>query len=317
MNTIRDYVETMFKGLPATDDVRRLKRNILDAMEDKYNELISEGKSENEAIGAVISQFGNIDELKEELGIKGAHDSKENAKYVDHYELIAYLSFKKRFAFMIAFGVVLCILSIISPILTNDALFMNIIHFENKQLSAIGIFIMFLMVAIGVFIFIFYGIKNSRYQALEETSLVLDEKDAYDIRCSFEKIQSRHSIVIAVGVVLCILGVATTVALYELWDFDFFAVILVSFVASGVFLFIYHGIIYSSYHLFVENHKAMKQRNEDDENDHYFGITMPLAAMLYLFIGFCFQAWHPGWLIFPLTAILTTAYISIKNMKKS
>ncbi len=30
-------------------------------MEDKYNELISEGKSDNAAIGIVISEFGNLD----------------------------------------------------------------------------------------------------------------------------------------------------------------------------------------------------------------------------------------------------------------
>ena len=39
-------------------------------MEDKYNELISEGKSDNEAIGIVISEFGNLDELADSLGIK-------------------------------------------------------------------------------------------------------------------------------------------------------------------------------------------------------------------------------------------------------
>ena len=38
-------------------------------MEDKYNELISEGKSENEAVGTVISEFGNLDELAETLGL--------------------------------------------------------------------------------------------------------------------------------------------------------------------------------------------------------------------------------------------------------
>lgn len=43
-------------------------------MEDKYNELISEGKSDNEAIGIVISEFGNLDELADSLGIKSFVD---------------------------------------------------------------------------------------------------------------------------------------------------------------------------------------------------------------------------------------------------
>ena len=40
-------------------------------MEDKYVELKAEGKSENEAIGIVISEFGNMEELIRELGIRG------------------------------------------------------------------------------------------------------------------------------------------------------------------------------------------------------------------------------------------------------
>jgi hypothetical protein len=43
-------------------------------MEDKYNELISEGKKENEAIGIVISEFGNLDELAEGLGLNKVLD---------------------------------------------------------------------------------------------------------------------------------------------------------------------------------------------------------------------------------------------------
>ena len=39
------------------------KQELWGMMEDKYNELISEGLSENEAVGTVISEFGNLDEL--------------------------------------------------------------------------------------------------------------------------------------------------------------------------------------------------------------------------------------------------------------
>ena len=39
-------------------------------MEDKYTELIEEGRSENEAIGTVIAEFGNLEELAQDLGIE-------------------------------------------------------------------------------------------------------------------------------------------------------------------------------------------------------------------------------------------------------
>lgn len=48
---------------------KHLKRN------EKYNELKNDGKSENEAIGIVISEFGNIEELIEELGIEERKDA--------------------------------------------------------------------------------------------------------------------------------------------------------------------------------------------------------------------------------------------------
>ena len=70
MDTIKSYLETMFANLPATTEVLKAKDELWGMMEDKYNELISEGKSENEAVGTVISEFGNLDELAETLGLK-------------------------------------------------------------------------------------------------------------------------------------------------------------------------------------------------------------------------------------------------------
>lgn len=69
METIRNYLETMFARLPITFEVQKAKNELGQMMEDKYTELIKDGKTENEAVGIVISEFGNLDELAEELGI--------------------------------------------------------------------------------------------------------------------------------------------------------------------------------------------------------------------------------------------------------
>src|SRR5690625_941373 len=68
MDTIMSYLETMFAKLPKTQEIERVKQDLQLNMEEKYQELIAEGKTENEAVGTVISEFGNIDELMEELG---------------------------------------------------------------------------------------------------------------------------------------------------------------------------------------------------------------------------------------------------------
>ncbi|HHZ01201.1 MAG TPA: hypothetical protein GYA03_08905, partial [Tissierellia bacterium] len=78
MNTIKNYLDNMFLGLPETEDVKRAKKELLAMMEDKYNELKNSGKTENEAIGIVISEFGNLDELADALGIRQVVDNKSD-----------------------------------------------------------------------------------------------------------------------------------------------------------------------------------------------------------------------------------------------
>lgn len=77
METIRNYLETMFQNLPNTREVQKAKTELWQMMEDKYTELKEEGKTENEAVGIVISEFGNLSELAEDLGIGSFVNSKE------------------------------------------------------------------------------------------------------------------------------------------------------------------------------------------------------------------------------------------------
>lgn len=69
METLKNYLESMFASLPNTPEVMKAKDELYTMMEDKYNELIAEGKPENEAVGIVISEFGNLDEVSESLGL--------------------------------------------------------------------------------------------------------------------------------------------------------------------------------------------------------------------------------------------------------
>ena len=82
MEPIKNYLDMMFANLPSTPSVLRAKDELFQMMEDKYTELIQEGKSENEAVGSVISEFGNLDELAEALGLE-EEVKQQKEKYVD------------------------------------------------------------------------------------------------------------------------------------------------------------------------------------------------------------------------------------------
>jgi hypothetical protein len=69
MEAIKSYLNNMFKNMSSTQEVVRAKEELPQMMEDKYTELRQQGKTENEAVGAVISEFGNLEELAPQLGI--------------------------------------------------------------------------------------------------------------------------------------------------------------------------------------------------------------------------------------------------------
>ena len=69
METLRNYLDSMFSRYPETEESQRAKQELWSMMEDKYNELISDGKKENEAVGIVIAEFGDLEEVADSIGI--------------------------------------------------------------------------------------------------------------------------------------------------------------------------------------------------------------------------------------------------------
>lgn len=63
MEKLKKYIEDLFKEYPKTKKTRELKEELLADLSEKYNDLIKEGKSENDAYQEIISSIGDIDEI--------------------------------------------------------------------------------------------------------------------------------------------------------------------------------------------------------------------------------------------------------------
>ena len=59
----------MFAPYPATPRLTEARSELRAMMEDAYNDAIAQGKTHNEAVGQVITDFGNLQELAPTLGI--------------------------------------------------------------------------------------------------------------------------------------------------------------------------------------------------------------------------------------------------------
>jgi len=82
MEILKNYVDAMFKEFPNNTETAELKTRILDSMEAKFQDLLEDGKNESEALGTVIAQFGDIEELKEAYEVP-VEEKEEDFEFVE------------------------------------------------------------------------------------------------------------------------------------------------------------------------------------------------------------------------------------------
>jgi uncharacterized membrane protein YcjF (UPF0283 family) len=291
METIKNYIDNMFGSLPKTARVTDLKNNILSNMEDKYNELKRQGKSENEAIGIVISEFGNIDELINELGIRKDQDP-ISLPIVTQEEVDAYLRVKKTMALQVGLGVVLCLVGtalflLITKLITDEFIDINL----PGDTSAIpGLVALFLFIAAAVGIFIYSGMNFERYKYMED-GIQLPSSIEFHLKENYFSNNRTFYLSILIGVCLLIISPVTLVitALINKDASEYGVVVLLLIVAAAVFLFIYFGTIRDSYERMLKiNDYSEKHKKENKVIGAVASIVWPLAVLIFLICGFIF-----------------------------
>ncbi len=236
MEAIREYLNNLFMSLPETPEVLRAKAELLEMMEDKYEELIQEGRSEKEAIGTVISEFGNLEELAEELGIdiylkKETKDNKANAPEMKEKESRAeqknnepagaektravycwgleeardYVSYAWKHAEFIAIAVFLCICAPYLDCIMDGACAQG--YISPMVRNIIGTSGLFGMVAIAVALFCGASGLKKRYGKLSRYCVLLDEKAGSYVGQKQAKDAHNRLTMRIVGISLCILSV--------------------------------------------------------------------------------------------------------------
>ncbi|WP_077601426.1 permease prefix domain 1-containing protein [Oceanobacillus sojae] len=69
MNKIKNHVDDLFKDIPKSEEKEIIKQEIFQNLEEKVYDLMAHGKEEEDAVNKAIVEFGNIDEIKNELGV--------------------------------------------------------------------------------------------------------------------------------------------------------------------------------------------------------------------------------------------------------
>ena len=259
METIRNYLSTMFAGLPDTPEVRKAYEELAAMMEDKYTELIAEGCSENEAVGIVISEFGNLEELAQTLGIEeymgearrgtaqqgSAQQNPERVvedpipeqysdfRVISAEEVCDYLGVGSFAAMLKCFGIFLCITSVIGPILLDIPGY----NWFVGALSSFGTALFFVFIAASVACFLISGAYKKPWKFIGSEPLELDH-EAEEIVADQERTAENESTKQKItGIVLIILSFVPAV----LFGDNFGPALMFVFVGAGVVLIVYNS----------------------------------------------------------------------------
>lgn len=327
MNAIRSYVDNVFANLPRTSEVLRAKNDMLANMEEKYHEFKNQGKSENESIGAVISEFGNIDELLTELNINSPsqriNESKE-LRQVSREEAEGYINSKKKSGLLTAIGVffILCGVAILIFLnaSTQNADWLSLMP-NSSMNPAWGVALLLIMVAIAVGLFIYSGISLEDYNYLKWDFELKGTSQKW-LKEKRHEFMRYYPITLILGVMLVILAPLVIVLPIVLLDYGDMAGSLVSMmlilIAVAIFMFIYFGNIKEAYDRLL-NYGEFKDEPSNKVVAAVSSAVWPLVVIIFLLNGFLGNRWGTAWIIFPITglafAIFNGVYKAIKGYK--
>lgn len=300
MNTIRTFLENMFAGLPKTADILKAKKDLQQMMTEKYEDYKNEGKSENEAIGLVISEFGNIDELLVELGIQV---EKEVIVQIDDHQADAFIASKQKHSWRIALGVLLCIAG--PAFLISSRELTQWLGIQAHQ-DLLGGILLFAMIIPAVGIFISSGMELSQAARFSQTTFELTGQARHQTELAAESYQKTYQRGILFGVMIILMSMLFFITSGFIGNAQTpFVSLGLLVVGAGVFRLVWSGLIMSGYNQLLKRGShtpAMKKANR--LTDVVASIVFPLTAAIYLLVSFLTGRWDITWIMWPVVGIL-------------
>ncbi len=257
-----------------------------------------QGFPETEKLLMIGNLFGvSLDYLLKEDPAEGGAPA-EGGYYASREAVLGYLLRKRRGARHIALGVAILILSLVFPI-----------SMDGSGRSTV---LFFVGVAIGVAILILQGFAPKHYQEIEEQPLTFDPAFLRTFRTQNAQDRKRCGALIVLGVVLVLLSFGVG-ALNSGEEHPIVFAALPVLWAMATTLFILAGSALSAARIITDNEKYIVEHKREEQSERIYAAMFPLASMLYLALGLIWGAWHPGWLVFPVTALGCFAYNSLRD----
>ena len=251
--------------------------------------------------------------LKDEIEEEPLNEYTEtNTIKVSMEEANQYLDMKSKGSRIVANATSLCILSSVPLIVLGTMT-------EDHILIGFSLVLLLVLVAIAVYLFVNYGLRESYMQHLEKEIFETEYGVSGMVRERRDKYEPTFTRNIAIGVVLCILSVIPTIMAGVMEVEDYMSGIsvglLLIIVSIGVNILIRAGMIKSSYDtLLQEGEYSIEEKHLKKKTDAFSGAYWCLMVAIYLGWSFWTNNWKFTWIIWPVAGVLYAAVLDLVKM---
>ena len=346
MDTIDNFLDAMFAPYPATPRLTEARGELRAMMEDAYNDAIAHGKTHNEAVGQVITDFGNLEELAPVLGITAdirPDDSPQNAAagssasaephspsfpVVTLPEAQALAQARRSTASTLARAVSTFVCAPALLIALTSLTETGWISISNNTATFIGIAFALLLVGLGVVMLVQRRAAFSSVYHLIEGRFTPDPVVtawAARERLNHETARTRRLTIAVFLWIVSALPILATSMLDSNQDpqSDLSGVgVAISLVIIAAGLSIYLPAAWASSTYTTLTHPGgsgeYSSRRSDDEEDEdplvgfVASIYWPATVAIYLLWSFIFKAWATSWIIWPIAGIMFGIFASAR-----
>jgi len=239
------------------------------------------------------------------------------SRTVDMEEANAFLKTREENSRRVALGVMLCILSPITLIVTGGAMDAGLINWSENTVAGVGLVVLMLMVIPAVGLFVTSHLQSVRFEYLEKepvetlygvTGMVRDRK---------EKFRPVHTRYLLIGIMLC---AASVIPLFVSIIFgkegSFLPIVGIAAVlalsAAGVLLIIRASMVWGSYQMLLEEGDYTREGKENSRRYGFIsGAYWSLVTAAYLAWSFIGNNWDRSWIIWPIAGVAFGAVTGI------
>lgn len=234
-------------------------------------------------------------------------------------EVSEYLAYKRKVSKLTAFGVILCIGSII-PLLSLQALVgQNYIDMSNKVATTIGIMSLFGLIAVAVGILLKANLVGIDLDKTSRNKLHLDDGSKRILAEDLDKYQPIYIQRVTFSVILIILSTLPLIAVSILIDNGWISLWMVNLmlllIAFGVYVIVPTSNHYNALKDVMEFGNPISEKSKQlKRTEKVAAFYWPLVIASYLGWSLWTMAWGTTWIMWPVAAVLFAALIGFINL---